>query len=149
MSLPEPAREPHPRLSPWLALCPLGTLELDARTLDLRKADAEIDQLTPELPVVLIDQRPFSRRRLRRLARRLGVEVEREFIVLPTLGNPIAVIDDTEAAVRHFWTAIATVPPGLAITALPASALLEVARRLPWSWTGAAAPGRALVGRRA
>ena len=148
MSVPEPALEPQPRLSPWLAICPLGTLELDARTLDLRKADAEIDQLTPELPVVLIDQRPFSRRKLRRLARRLGVEVEREFIVLPTLGNPIVLIDDTQAAVRQFWTTIATVPPGLAITAVPASALLDLARRLPWSWTGAATPSRVLLGRR-
>jgi hypothetical protein len=148
MSVPEPVREPQPRVSPWLAICPPGTLELDARKIDLRRAQAEIEQLTPELPVVLIDQRPFSRRKLRRLALRLGVEVEREFIVLPTLGHPIVVIDDTGAAVRHFWTGIATVPPGLALTALPASALLDLARRLPWSWTGAATPSRVLVGRR-
>jgi hypothetical protein len=126
-----------------MMLCPLGTLEIDTRT-----NDDIADQLKPDLPVVLIDQRPFSRRRLRRLARELSIEIEREFIVLPTIGRPIVAIDDTEAAIRHFWTAIATVPPGLAISAVPASALLSLARRLPWSWTGAAAPGRALVGRR-
>jgi len=127
-----------------MALCPLGTVEIDARTLEA--GDAE--QLKPDLPVVLIDQRLFSRRRLRKLARQLSIVVEREFIVLPTLRQPIVLIDDTEAAVRHFWTAIATVPPGLAITALPTSVLLGLVRQLPWSWTGAAAPGRALVGRR-
>jgi hypothetical protein len=134
--------------SPWMTLCPLGTLEIDARTIDDERIDYVSDQLKPELPVVLIDQRPFSRRRLRRLARELSIEIEREFVVLPTLGRPIVLIDDTEPAVRHFWTTIATVPPGLAASAVPASALLSLARRLPWSWTGAAAPGRALVGRR-
>ena len=144
MSFPEPTGLPRPASSPWLTLCPLGTLEIDARTIDADTAD----QLKPDLPVVLIDQRPFSRRRLQRLARELAIEVEREFIVLPTLRHPLVLVDDTESAVRHFWTAIATVPPGLAITALPASALLGLARILPWSWTGAAAPARALVGTR-
>ena len=144
MSFAEPAGRARLATSPWMTLCPLGTFELDARTIDANAAD----ELTPELPIVLIDQRPFSRRRLRRTARRLSIEIEREFIVLPTLRHPLVLIDDTEAAVRHFWTAIATVPPGLAITAVPASALLALARTLPWRWTGAAAPGRALVGRR-
>lgn len=144
MSIPEPAAGTRLTTSPWMTLCPLGTLEIDARTIDAATAD----RLKPNLPVVLIDQRPLSRRRLRRLARALSIEVEREFIVLPTLRHPLILIDDTEAAVRHFWSAIATVPPGLAFTALPVSALLALARRLPWSWTGAAAPGRALVGRR-
>jgi hypothetical protein len=67
--------------------------------------------------------------------------------VLPTLVRPMVVIDDTEPAVRHFWSSIATVPPGLVLTAVPASALLGVARHLPWRWTGAAAPGRVVIGR--
>ncbi|MFC5264786.1 hypothetical protein ACFPJ1_21950 [Kribbella qitaiheensis] len=144
MSFAEPAGRARLATSPWMTLCPPGTVELDARTIDANAAD----ELTPELPIVLIDQRPFSRRRLRRTAQRLSIEIEREFIVLPSLRHPLVLIDDTEAAVRHFWTAIATVPPGLAITAVPASALLALARSLPWSWTGAASPGRALVGRR-
>jgi hypothetical protein len=144
MSFAEPADQSRLVASPWMTLCPLGTLEIDARTID----DSTADELKPDLPVVLVDQRPFSRRRLRRLARQLSIEIEREFVVLPTLRRPIVLIDDTEPAVRHFWTAIATVPPGLAFSAVPASALLSLARRLPWGWTGAAAPGRALVGRR-
>lgn len=144
MSISGPAAGTRLTTSPWMTLCPFGTVEIDARSIDAGTAD----QLKPNLPVVLIDQRPLSRRRLRRLAGMLSIEIEREFIVLPTLRDPLILIDDTEAAVRHFWSAIATVPPGLAFTALPASALLTLARHLPWSWTGAAAPGRALVGRR-
>jgi hypothetical protein len=129
--------------SPWLTLCPAGTVEIDAR--EVRGATA--GQLPADTSVVLLDDRPFSRRRLRRLADRLSVVIERELIVLPTLGRPIVLVDDTEAAVRHFWTAIATVPPGLALTALPATVMLGLARLLPWRWTGAAAPGRATIGR--
>ncbi|MEU4396538.1 hypothetical protein [Kribbella sp. NPDC023855] len=144
MSYAEPAGPSRLATSPWMTLCPLGTLEIDTRVV----GEDLTGQLKPDLQVVLIDQRPFSRRRLRRLARELSIEIEREFIVLPTLERPIVLIDDTGPAVRHFWSTIATVPPGLAVSALPASALLSVARRLPWSWTGGVAPGRAVVGRR-
>jgi hypothetical protein len=143
MSFAEAAGPSRLATSPWMTLCPLGALEIDTRTVN-----DIADQLKPDLPLVLIDQRPFSRRRLRRLALELSIAIEREFIVLPALGRPIVAIDDTEPAVRHFWATIATVPPGLAVSAVPASALLSLARRLPWSWTGAVAPGRALVGRR-
>ena len=116
--------------------------------IDIRSGPVETHQLSAELPVVLMDQRPLSRRRLRRVARDLGVVLEREFVVLPTIGRPMVVIDDVETAVRHFWTAVATVPPGLAFTAVPASALLGLARRAPWRWTGAIAPGRVVIGTR-
>ena len=116
--------------------------------IDIRSGPVETHQLSAELPVVLMDHRPLSRRRLRRVARDLGVVLEREFVVLPTIGRPMVVIDDVETAVRHFWTAVATVPPGLAFTAVPASALLGLARRAPWRWTGAIAPGRVVIGRR-
>ncbi|WP_112238785.1 hypothetical protein [Kribbella monticola] len=143
MSLAKPAGRSPLVTSPWMTLCPLGTVEIDVRS-----GDVVLAALEPDRPVVLVDQRPFSRRRLRRLARRLALEIEHEFIVLPTLRRPIVLVDDTEPSVRHFWTTIATVPPGLAFSVLPASALIGLARRLPWSWTGAAAPGRALLGRR-
>jgi hypothetical protein len=143
MSISQRADRTGPAASPWLTLCPAGTVEIDAR--EVRGATA--GQLPADTPVVLVDDRPFSRRRLRRLADQLSVVIEREFIVLPTVGRPIILVDDTEGAVRHFWTAIATVPPGLAFTALPATAMLGLARLLPWRWTGAAAPGRAIIGR--
>lgn len=143
MTSPALARGDRERLiSPWLHLCPPGTVEYD-----LRRGPVRADQLSADGPVVLIDQHPRSRRRLRRAARELGVVPEREFVVLPTLDRPMVVVDDVEEAIRHFWTAVATVPPGLSF-ALPASALLALARLAPWRWTGALAPARVVVGRR-
>ncbi|NUR99588.1 MAG: hypothetical protein HOV67_30550 [Kribbellaceae bacterium] len=129
-------------ISPWLQLCPPGTVEHD-----LRRGPVDPGQVSADGPVVLMDQHPRSRRRLRRAARELGVVLEREFVVLPTLDRPMVVVDDVEEAVRHFWTAVATVPPGLAF-AVPASAMLALARLTPWRWTGALAPARVVVGRR-
>lgn len=143
MTSPEPVGRVRPPKSPWLQLCPPGTVELD-----IRSGPVEAPHLSAGLPVVLMDQRPFSRRRLRRVARDLGIMLEREFVVLPTIDRPMVIIDDVQAAIRHFWTTMATVPPGLVLTALPASALLSLARRAPWRWTGAIVPGRVAIGRR-
>ncbi|GAA3121624.1 hypothetical protein JOF29_006655 [Kribbella aluminosa] len=129
-------------IAPWLQLCPPGTVGID-----LRDGPVRADQLSSDGPVVLVDQRPRSRHRLRRTAKELGVVLEREFVVLPTLDRPMVVVDDVEEAVRYFWTAVATVPPGFAF-AVPASAALGLARRAPWRWTGALAPARVVVGRR-
>jgi hypothetical protein len=140
MTSPEPAGRPRPPIAPWLQLCPPGTIAIDLRSGPVRALPAEG-------PVVLMDQRRSSRRRLRLVARELGVVLEREFVVLPTIERPMVVVDDVEEAIGHFWTAVATVPPGLASTAVPASALLALARRAPWRWTGAFAPGRVVIGR--
>ncbi|MFY9914161.1 MAG: hypothetical protein WAK18_05820 [Nocardioidaceae bacterium] len=94
-----------------------------------------------------MDQRFGSRRRLRRLAAQTGVRIERELIVLPTLTKAVVVVDDAPEAVRHFWNHVATVPPGLAILALPARLAVSIGRSLPWTWTGLA-PSHIVVGRR-
>jgi hypothetical protein len=143
VSAAEPVGRVRRPTSPWLQLCPPGTVEIDIRSEPIDQL-----QLAAGHPVALMDQRPLSRRRLRAAAGRLGVVVEREFVVLPTIARPMVVIDDVEEAIRHFWTAVATVPPGLALTAVPASALLGIARRSPWRWTGALAPARVVIGRR-
>jgi hypothetical protein len=129
--------------APWLALCPEGTVEVD-----VRHGWRSARQLPAGTPVVLLDGPPFSRRRLRRLARRVSATVERELVVLPTAGHPIVLLDDTPEAVRHFWTSVAAVPPGLALAWLPATVVLWIAQRVPWTWTGAVAPGRVLLGTR-
>jgi hypothetical protein len=129
--------------SPWNLLCPAGTV--------FNRADEgwqRLRRLATGTRVAVSDDRLGSRWRLRRLARRGRLVVERELILLPSSTQPVAVVDDTPSAVSHFWRSVATVPPGLAFTALPAAALLSLVRRLPWSWTGAIVPGRVLIGRR-
>jgi hypothetical protein len=95
---------------------------------------------------VLTCDGPSSRRLLRRAARRGGLHIERELIVLPSTSRPVVVLDDEESAVRHFWSSYATVPPGMARGSVLASPLLSLARLMPWRWTGVLAPGRVLVG---
>jgi hypothetical protein len=127
--------------APWLVLGPAGMLEV-------RRPQAWVVRcLQPGSTVCLVEDRVFARRRLRRIARRSGLVVERELVAVPTTRHPVVLVDDDERAVRHFWNNVATVPPGLARTALVAGACLRVSRMLPWSWTGAIAPGRIVIGR--
>ncbi|MGH3445761.1 MAG: hypothetical protein ACRDPB_10340 [Nocardioidaceae bacterium] len=141
---PVTRRPPSERLAgaPWLALCVPGAVQLRD------PSSSELRALPPGSAVVLVSDRPLSRRRLRASARRAGVVVERELIVLPSTAHPVAAVDDTGSAVRHFWQAVAAVPPGLALSAAPAALGLRLARAVPWRWTGAVAPGRVLIGRR-
>lgn len=127
--------------SPWLALGPPDMVELQ------RPRAARVGQVASGTPVCLVEDRPFARRRLQRVVRDSGLRVERELVAVPTTRRPIVLFDDEQGAVRHFWNSVATVPPGLAWTALPAAALLRVTRLLPWSWTGALVPGRVVIGR--
>lgn len=127
---------------PWLALAAHDAVEI-RRPLagDVRRAPADT-------MLVLVEDRPLARARLRRLAARTGLVVERELLVLPSITSPVVVVDDEESAVRWLWQQLATVPPGVAGLALPASAALGIARSLPWQWTGALTPGRVVLGRR-
>jgi len=136
---PEPE---HLSRTPWRALCPPRTVEL--RDPDLR----DLARLPSGTSVALVSDRVGSRDRLRRLARRAGVRVERELVVVPSTTSPIVTLDDTEAAVRHFWACVAAVPPGLTWAGAPATLALLAARHAPWWCTGAALPGRVLVGTR-
>lgn len=142
-----PAAEPpwtadERRVPPWTVLCDSDVLLIAAPT---RHA---LRQVPSGRQVALAVDRPLARLRLRRLARRCDVVVERELIVVPTTANPIAVVDDEESAVRHFWRSVVAVPPGITRAALVATLVLGAARSLPWSWTGAVAPGRVVIGRR-
>ena len=138
--LPE-APDQH-RVPPWAVLCENDAVLMAAPTRQALRAVPSGRQ------VALAVDRPLAGLWLHRLARRCDVVVERELIVVPTTANPIAVLDDEESAVRHFWRSVVAVPPGITRAALPATVVLAAARSLPWSWTGAMAPGRVVIGRR-
>lgn len=127
--------------APWLVFGPPGMVEVR------RPEGWAVRCLRPGTAVCLVEDRPFARRRLRRVARESRLTVDRELVAVPTSRRPVVLIDDDEDAVRHFWTTVATVPPGLSRTALAAAACLRLVRMLPWSWTGAVAPGRVVIGR--
>ncbi len=106
-------------------------------------------------PVALADRRAGGRGRLRRAAVRLGVEVESEYVVLPTWSSATFVAADDRDAVRWLLSTFLTTPPRMVRGRLA----LEGARRLVEATTrtrvgaasvrlvlGALVPGRLVVG---
>ena len=149
--LAEPAQSDDPQaappraglsLAPWMALC--GDVAVEIRDPQFETLRSVASGTT----VVLVCDQPLSRWRLRRLASRAGVVIERELIAVPSTRSPVVLVDEAESAVAHFWNDVITVPPGLAFASLPATVVLRLARTLPWRWTGAIAPGRVVIGRR-
>jgi hypothetical protein len=139
-ALPPP---PSPGLagSPWRVLGPPAMVELR------RPRARSVRRLPPGSSVCLVTDTPLARWRLRRLARRTGLVVERELVAVPSTRAPLVLIDDLEGPIDRFWQSTATVPPGMARAALAAHLALVVARRMPWTWTGSLAPGRVVIGR--
>jgi hypothetical protein len=128
--------------APWRVFGEQDVLEIrDPRRGDLRRLPAGT-------AVRLVVDRPGARRRVRRVMRRAGLVVERELIAVPSTGRPVALIDDHPDAVRTFWWSVVTPPPGLCRGWLAATLLIGLGRRLPWTWTGAVAPGRVVLGRK-
>lgn len=144
----EPVRPPSRPVAalaqaPWLALCDEPVTAI--HRFD-RAALSSLTALPPGTRVILVADGPLARSRARRFAVRGGVQVTRELIVLPSTDHPIVVIDDDEAAVRYLWTSVAAVPPGVCRGAWFVGTMLRLAHLLPWTWTGALAPGRVMTG---
>jgi len=115
--------------------------------LELRDPDLRLLCLLPSgTSVALVADGLLSRFRLRRRARLAGIRVDRELIVLPSTSAALVVLDDTATAVRHFWSDVAAVPPGVTWAHALASLVLVAVRSLPWQVTSVVAPGRVLVG---
>jgi hypothetical protein len=98
-------------------------------------------------PVVLCAAAPFARRRLRRIARTGGVELQREYLAFPSVDAPAYLVDDARQPIRLFIEHALVVPPGMRVP-LPVSFAVTAARRLrPARLLRLFAPGRLAVGR--
>jgi len=99
--------------------------------------------------VVLTDDRPGGRIRLRRRAARLGLEISREYVVLPSWRRPSFVVEDHPTTLAWLWTTLATVPPGVSRGSLLAEAAVRAGRHwLVLAVVGSVAPGRVVIARR-
>lgn len=128
--------------APWRTLCPP-----EARLL--RDPDPRVLRRTPSgRTLVLVSDRLWGRRRLRAAARRGGLVVDRELLVLPGTRRSLVTVDEDPTAVRHLWASVAAVPPGLTWASLPLTGVLLLVGRMPWQWTGAVLGGHVLIGRR-
>ena len=98
-------------------------------------------------PVALLDSAPLSNGRCSRFAREAGVNIERQYLVLPTLSSATYIVEDASESVRYFREANLTPPPANAVLSSLASATLWLARHLlPWRLLGALTVGRVALG---
>lgn len=132
-------------------VAPPGAVRLDAHwrwpagAREARRALA----LAPGTPVALWASGPLARLRGRRLARRAGLVLEREYVVLPTASHPAFYVEDSPTAMGWFTSRVLTPPPGLAVGTGLANVALAVVRALaPSSLLGALSPSRLAVGYR-
>lgn len=99
--------------------------------------------------VVLTDDRPGGRIRLRRQAARLGLQISREYVVLPSWRRASFVVEDHPTTLAWLWATLATVPPGVCRGSLLAEAAVRGGRhRLVLVVAGSVAPGRVVIARR-
>lgn len=99
--------------------------------------------------VVLTDDRPGGRIRLRRRAARLGLKISKEYVVLPSWRRPSFVVEDHPTTLFWLWTTLATVPPGVSRGSLLAEAAVRVGRhKLVLAAVGSVAPGRVVIASR-
>jgi hypothetical protein len=108
----------------------------------------KVAELAPGGRVALADCRVGSGRRLRRRARRLGLDVHAEYVVLPTWSQATFVVEADQDTVAWLLTTLGTVPPGVRHGARLVDLLVRGATVTPWLHRAVAAlaPGRLLVG---
>jgi hypothetical protein len=99
--------------------------------------------------VVLSDDRPGSRIRLRRKAARLGLQISAEYVVLPSWRRAAFVVEDHPTTLAWLWATLATIPPGVSRGSLLAEAAVRGGRhRLVLAMAGSLAPGRVVIASR-
>ncbi|MFM6849326.1 MAG: hypothetical protein ACKOVB_09510 [Terrabacter sp.] len=116
-----------------------------------------VQQASVGTVVALADDRPGGRGRLRRAARRLGVRVEAEYVVLPSWRLASFVTTDDAGTLSWLVESFLTTPPGVARGHRVVNGASRIGRRAVATRVGAAAvrlvvtsvvPGRLVVGRR-
>jgi len=135
----------------WRVVAPAQAVRVDvpsSRSLR-RRLERDLRALAPGTPVALADDRPGSRRRCRRLARRSGVALSREYLAVPTSKQSAYLVEDSVPSLRYFCAAVLTVPPSPGLPAVTSELAIRLIERLgPWKFVGGVFPGRVAVGRR-
>lgn len=89
----------------------------------------EVASLAAGSPVILCSPPPFARRRCRRFASAAGIEIQREYLALPTAGAPAYLVEDAPVATAYFLRSI-LVPPPRTIWAAPFRLCLSAVSKL-------------------
>jgi hypothetical protein len=127
-------------------LAPPGTSRVSAGGSRLRGAAVRRVRALPPGSAVLVWG---PARSCRRLARSAGIEVDREFIAIPSVRSPIYLVEKAPEPINYFCSTLLTLPPGASLLAPLGEAVLTFIRAVRRSpWIGSVLPGRVLVGRR-
>jgi hypothetical protein len=126
-------------------LAPPGTTRLPARGVRPRWAAVRSVRALPPGSSVLVWG---PARSCRRLARSAGIEIDREFIAIPSVRSPIYLVEKAPESINYFCSTLLTLPPGASVLAPFGEALLTLVRAVRRSpWIGSVLPGRVMVGR--
>lgn len=105
-----------------------------AEVAPLRRASGallgEVEALAAGSQVIVCSPAPFARRRCRRFAAAAGIDIQREYLALPTPGAPAYLVEDCPAATAYFLRSIVAPPPGRFWTA-PVRMCLAAVSRFP------------------
>jgi hypothetical protein len=125
-------------------LAPPGTTRLPAGGVRARwEAIRSIRALPPGSSVLVWG----PARSCRRLARSGGIEIEREFIAIPSVRSPLYLVERAPGPINYFCSTLLTLPPGASVLAPFGEALLTLVRAVRRSpWIGSILPGRVMVG---
>lgn len=133
----------------WRVVGPADAVrvELGRSRRSRRGAERAVRTLSAGTPVVLSAAGPGATGRCRRLARRTGLVLEREFLAVPSAAAPAYLVEDERGPVEVFLESVLVTPPGVPL-ARAVDALLGLVRKLRPVWlVRALAPGRIAVGR--
>jgi hypothetical protein len=132
----------------WRLLAPDDVTVVRSGRLAGREATVrQLRALQPGAPVVLLDERPGGRARTRRLALAGRIAVERGYVAVPSLRNPIVFAEDSVDCLRWVSRSVLTTPPGVTWLHAVVDAGIRLLRRRP-HLLGSLASGRVVVGRR-
>jgi hypothetical protein len=123
-------------------------VELGRSRARRRAALRTVADLPTGAAVVFSTSAPGAARRSRAFAAEAGLEIECEYLALPTASAPAYLVEVAPAPVGVFVEAVLVAPPGIRLSA-PAAGAVSVIRALgAWRVLPALAPGRVVVARR-
>jgi len=135
----------------WRVVSPEGSVRVVlGRTRETaRAAEKRARELPPGTPVVIVSGAPRATVRCRTFAARTGIEIEREYLALPSAAAPAYLIEDAQATFRVFVDAVLA-SPSRGLVGLAQDAVVELVRAIrPRGPVASFAAGRVAVGRRA
>ena len=132
----------------WRVLTPAGAVRIELRGACAKGEADRVRGLPRGTAVVLAASGPAATRRCRAFATRAGVQLEREFLAIPTAKTPGCLVEAEPGTVGTFVDAVLVAPQDSRLGAVADAALALLRRVGSWRLLRAIVPGRIVVGTR-